>query len=53
MLAGDDSYARAVRNARESVHGAAIFDVRADVHTTAVLGIWRQECTEIHALAER
>jgi hypothetical protein len=51
VLAGDASYARAIAHARTSVNGALLYDVRADVHTTAILGIWRQECTEIHALA--
>ena len=47
---GDDGYARAVARARKAAGGGMLFDVRADVHTTAVLGIWRRECVEIHAL---
>ncbi len=51
VAAGNDGYRRAVARARESVHGAEIFDVRADVHTTSILGIWRRDCTEVHAMA--
>jgi hypothetical protein len=50
---GNDGYRKAVRRASESVGGRLLFDVRADLHTTAVLGIWRRECVEVHALAER
>src|SRR5262249_22330623 len=48
---GNDGFVRAVANARDSVGGAEIFDVRADLRTTAVLGVWRRECVEVHALA--
>jgi hypothetical protein len=50
---GDDGYAAALARARESAHASLLFDVRADVHTTAVLGIWRRECIEVHALVAR
>lgn len=50
ILGGNDGYALAMKRARESAGGAPLFDVRADLHTTAWLGIWRTECVEIHAL---
>jgi hypothetical protein len=50
---GNDGYAAAVARARESAHASVLFDVRADLHTTAVLGIWRRECIEVHALVAR
>jgi hypothetical protein len=51
VAAGNDGYALAMARARASARGAQLFDVRADVHTTSVLGIWRRDCTEVHALA--
>jgi len=50
---GDDGYAAAMARAREAAAGGRLFDVRADVHTTAVLGIWRRECVEVHARVAR
>lgn len=49
LVFGDRSYAAALGKARDSVDGAVLYDVRADMHTTAVLGIWRRECIEVHA----
>jgi hypothetical protein len=43
--AGDRGYAAAMRKA----HEGPLLDVRADLHATAVLGIWRRDCTEVHA----
>jgi hypothetical protein len=51
ILAGDAGFATAVENARQSVQGAPIYDVRADMHTTMVLSIVRRDCLEIHASA--
>jgi len=51
VTAGDDGYASAVARARESVGGAALFDVRADLRTTSVLGVWTRQCIEVHASA--
>jgi hypothetical protein len=48
---GDDGYATAVARAREAARGATLVDVRVDLRTTAVLGIWRRECVEVHASA--
>jgi hypothetical protein len=53
LVFGDDSYAAAVGKARDSVDGAILYDVRADIHTTALLGVWRRECIEIHAAVAR
>ncbi len=47
---GNDGYAKAVANALDSAGGGTLIDVRADVHTTAILGIWRKECIEVHGL---
>ncbi|HTR03873.1 MAG TPA: hypothetical protein VMN82_11810 [Thermoanaerobaculia bacterium] len=51
--AGDRGYAAAMREAHEAAGDAALVDVRADLHTTAVLGIWRRDCTEVHAAVAR
>jgi hypothetical protein len=48
---GDGGYARAVSAASASAPGARLVDVRADLHTTIVLGIWRQQCVEVSAAA--
>jgi len=53
IVFGDQSYATAIGKARDSVDGAPLYDVRADLHTTAVLGIWRSECIEVHASVAR
>jgi hypothetical protein len=53
VMWGNDGYAKAAARAVESAGGGTLYDVRADVHTTAVLGIWRRECIEIHALVAR
>ncbi len=47
---GNDGYAKAVAKALQSAGGGTLVDVRADVHTTAVLGILRWECIEVHGL---
>ncbi len=50
---GDDGYAAAMARAREAAGGPPLFDVRVDLHTTAILGIWRRECVEVHAAVAR
>lgn len=50
---GDDGYATAVARAHEAAGAGRLFDVRADMHTTAVLGVWRRECVEVHALVAK
>jgi hypothetical protein len=51
--AGDRGYAAAMRKAHEAAGEGILVDVRADLHTTAVLGIWRRDCTEVHAAITR
>jgi hypothetical protein len=51
ILAGDAGYVTAMEEASRSVGGAALYDVRADMHTTAVLSLFRRDCLEIHAAA--
>jgi hypothetical protein len=51
VLFGDASYASAVAKARAIAGSDRLLDVRADIHTTAVLGIWREECLELRAIA--
>ena len=53
IVFGDQSFAAAIAKARDSVDGATLYDVRADLHTTAVLGLWRSECIEVHASVAR
>jgi hypothetical protein len=53
ILAGDAGFAKAMARASQSVDGAALYDVRVDLHTIAVLGIVRRDCLEIHASAVR
>lgn len=48
---GDDGYAKAVARARGSVGGKDLFDVRADLRTTSILGVWTRSCIEVHALS--
>jgi hypothetical protein len=50
---GNEGYAKATEQAVKAAGGGVLYDVRADVHTTAVLGILRFECVEIHALVAR
>lgn len=47
---GVDGYAKATAKALDRAGGGTLYDVRADLHTTAVLGILRWECIEVHAL---
>jgi hypothetical protein len=48
---GDAGFARAVEEAKRSVHDAPLYDVRVDLHTTSVLSVIRRDCLEVHALA--
>jgi hypothetical protein len=50
---GNDGYAKAVAKAVDGVGGGTLIDVRTDVHTTAILGIWRKECIEVHGRLAR
>jgi hypothetical protein len=51
--AGDRGYAAAMRQAHQAAGEGTLVDVRADLHTTAVLGVWRHDCTEVHATIAR
>ena len=51
--AGDRGYAAAMQRAYEAAGTGTLFDVRADVHTTSVLSIYRRDCTEVHASVAR
>jgi hypothetical protein len=53
VLWGNDGYGKAAEKAVNSAGGGILYDVRADVHTTAVLGIFRTECIEVHGLVAR
>lgn len=53
IVFGDDGFASAIARAREAAKGGSLVDVRADLRTTAVLGIWRRECVEVHAAVMR
>jgi hypothetical protein len=53
ITAGDSGYIHAVARAREAAGGANLFDVRADLHTTSVFGIFTRECIEVHARVAR
>jgi len=46
---GDGGYARALEEARAAAGGAELYDVRADTHVTAILGIYVRSCLEVHA----
>jgi hypothetical protein len=48
---GEGGYAAAAGNALAGSPGARLVNVRADLHTTIILGIWRQQCVRIPALA--
>ena len=50
ILWGNEGYAKAAAKALRKAGGGTLFDVRADVHTIAVLGIVRIECVEVHGL---
>lgn len=50
---GNEGFAMAARQAEDAAGGGTLVDVRADLHTTSVLGIWRRECVEVHALVAR
>jgi hypothetical protein len=50
---GDGGYQKAMAAAQAKVPGQRLFDVRADVHVTSVLGVFRRQCLEVHAAAAR
>lgn len=46
---GEGGYEKAYARAQSNAHGKDLYDVRADLHRTQVLGIWQQDCTCITA----
>ena len=48
---GEGGYAEAVADALSDAPGARLVDVRADLRTKIILGIWRQQCVRVTALA--
>jgi hypothetical protein len=46
---GDGGYVQALEEARAAAGGAELYDVRADAHVTAILGIYVRRCLEVHA----
>jgi hypothetical protein len=48
---GSGGYVEAVADALSDAPGARLVDVRADLQTKIILGIWRQQCVRITALA--
>lgn len=48
---GDGGYIKAATEARASIPAAHLVDVRADLRTTVILGLWRRQCVELSALA--
>lgn len=47
---GDGGYAAAAANALTGAPGARLVNVRADLHTTIILGVWREQCVHLTAL---
>jgi hypothetical protein len=45
----DGGYARALAEAHASAPGGVLYNVRADTHVTAVLGVYVRSCLEINA----
>jgi hypothetical protein len=48
---GAGGYAEAVSRALASTPNARLVDVRADLQTRIILGVWRQQCVRVTALA--
>jgi hypothetical protein len=48
---GEGGYAEAVSSAAKSAPDARLVDVRADLNTKIILGIWRQQCVRVVASA--
>jgi hypothetical protein len=50
---GNGGYGEAVANAQVAAKGGRLFDVRADLHTNAILGVFVRRCLEVHAAVAR
>jgi hypothetical protein len=48
---GDGGYSVAASRALAGTPGARLTNVRADLHTRIILGVWRQQCVQITAEA--
>jgi len=48
---GDGGYARAMASAQDRAPNAHLTDVRADMRTMIILGIWREQCVRVVASA--
>jgi hypothetical protein len=48
---GEGGYAEAVASASKSAPDARLVNVRADLNTRIILGIWRQQCVRVVASA--
>jgi hypothetical protein len=48
---GDGGYAQATADALAKAPGTRLTSVRADLGSTIILGVWRQQCVKITALA--
>lgn len=48
---GEGGYAEAVSKALAETPSARLVDVRADLQIRIVLGVWRQQCVQVTALA--
>jgi hypothetical protein len=48
---GEGGYAEALASALKSAPSARLVNVRADLNTRIILGIWRQQCVRVVASA--
>lgn len=50
---GDGGWSEAMKDAQKKAPGGRLVDVRADLHVTNILFVWRRQCLEIHAAVAR
>lgn len=50
---GDGGFRRALADAKASAPEGHLYDVRADMHTRSILGVWIHHCLEVHAAVAR
>lgn len=46
---GDGGIVRALAAAKENARGGTLYDVRLDLHSLSILGIFHHDCVEVHA----
>ena len=46
---GEGGYAAAMADAQQSAGGGRLYDVRADLHISSVLGVYVRDCVDVHA----